>query len=430
MAVSSLVSFQETTNPRLAASPFSETSFVTALVETDKTKFLAASFFTGKPPAPEGAVSERVSPSAFHVLAADAGIKRGLEPIFRERDKRARKGASEEEDSEISTKEALVAFVRSQPLDMKPFVAKKRETKLQRTLIVLSPNAAFVVVKEALLGKGAQKIVYKLEGLFDPIVKAGYKVAHDRLKLINEIQILERLKGTKGLVQLFEKITYTNTRGTATDWVLLDYYPLGDLSRALKPGGVALTLEDKSSIARGLIEALKRVHDQKIIHADLKLANIFLGEDREAVIADFGVGLSESQRALVQKSRGTLVNYSPEYAAEVLKDPTKAKFGEITSYPLDIYALGVVLYQLYSGKSNPTWLKASRPVSNMREFIAEIANPELQAAKEAVIRREVPPFIQPLILAMISFDPKKRTWDKILPLCREAWPEAEGVVSV
>ncbi len=93
-------------------------------------------------------------------------------------------------------------------------------------------------------------------------------------------------------------------------------------------------------IALELARGLEAIHAAGIVHRDLKPANVLLGRDGAVKIADFGIALDGSARALTQTghSIGTPHYMSPEQL-----------YGERVDERSDLFALGVVLYEMCTG---------------------------------------------------------------------------------
>jgi len=108
-------------------------------------------------------------------------------------------------------------------------------------------------------------------------------------------------------------------------------------------GGASLELSGK--IGSEVASALAYLHKNKIVHRDVKPENILLEQDEEkkvlrAVLTDFGVA-GEYVKTVATSAKGTYIYMSPE----ALKG--------IVSPKSDIYALGICLWQLLSGKTSP-----------------------------------------------------------------------------
>jgi len=116
------------------------------------------------------------------------------------------------------------------------------------------------------------------------------------------------------------------------------------LAALLRTGG-PLPAARGLSIVRQLVHALKAAHDASIVHRDLKPDNIHVGRgDDEAdlvKIVDFGLAkvIGSSKLTRAGMVFGTPHYMSPEQAA-----------GEIVDHRADIYALGIVMYEMFTGK--------------------------------------------------------------------------------
>ena len=102
------------------------------------------------------------------------------------------------------------------------------------------------------------------------------------------------------------------------------------------------THEESVQLVARIAEALHYAHEQGFIHRDIKPQNILLDHDGSPKITDFGIALSETQ-PVAQRSRtaGTLAYMSPEQGQNQT---------EKIDARTDIYSLGVVLYELLTGR--------------------------------------------------------------------------------
>src|SRR5512139_3718298 len=127
-----------------------------------------------------------------------------------------------------------------------------------------------------------------------------------------------------------------------------------DLAQRLKRG--ALPLEEALAIARQIAEGLEAAHDKGIVHRDLKPANVKLGTDGHVKILDFGLakawegdpttGSSSDLSQSPTMSRGTAAGIILGTAAYM--SPEQA-LGKAVDKRADIWALGVVLYEMLAG---------------------------------------------------------------------------------
>ena len=119
----------------------------------------------------------------------------------------------------------------------------------------------------------------------------------------------------------------------------------GQSLAALLRNGGPLPAARGLAVVRQLVHALKAAHDASIVHRDLKPDNIHVGRgdgDADIVkIVDFGLAkvIGSSKLTAAGMVFGTPHYMSPEQAA-----------GEVVDHRADIYALGIVMYEMFTGK--------------------------------------------------------------------------------
>ncbi|MFO0826040.1 MAG: serine/threonine-protein kinase, partial [Gemmataceae bacterium] len=111
-----------------------------------------------------------------------------------------------------------------------------------------------------------------------------------------------------------------------------------DLASLLKRVG-RLSEEKAIDVARQLCASLAAVHDQGLLHRDLKPANVMLDGRGRVRLTDFGLAAAEASVSGVEVRFGTPSYQAPEQAA-----------GKEVTIRSDVYALGLILYELVTGK--------------------------------------------------------------------------------
>ncbi len=122
-------------------------------------------------------------------------------------------------------------------------------------------------------------------------------------------------------------------------YIAQEYVDGVDLRVAIGELG-ALPWRKAALVALELARGLEAIHARGTVHRDLKPANILLGRNGDVKIADFGVALGATQDGLTRP--GTTVGTPPYVAPEQL-------LGERVDARGDLFALGVVLYELLAG---------------------------------------------------------------------------------
>ncbi|MCE7946162.1 MAG: serine/threonine protein kinase [Chloroflexi bacterium CFX4] len=130
----------------------------------------------------------------------------------------------------------------------------------------------------------------------------------------------------------------------------------GNLSQIIR--GTETPLSDVQRYIEQIASALDYAHLRGIIHRDLKPANILLDEDGNTFLTDFGIARRLGETKLT--APGTVVG-SPTYMAP------EAWRGEDPSAETDVYSLGIILFQLLTGKAPFEETKTAR-LMNMHLF--------------------------------------------------------------
>jgi serine/threonine-protein kinase len=156
-----------------------------------------------------------------------------------------------------------------------------------------------------------------------------------------------------------------------------------------------------AAIGVAIAEALGHAHEQGIVHRDLKPDNVFLArraKGREIVkVLDFGLAKLASDSALGPSiTRDGTVFGTPEYMA-----PEQAE-GEKLDGRTDIYALGIILYQLVTGEVP---FKSSNFVALLTKQVAELPIPPRELRPDL----DIPPGLEQVILHCLE----KRRDDRI-----------------
>jgi uncharacterized protein YneF (UPF0154 family)/predicted Ser/Thr protein kinase len=191
----------------------------------------------------------------------------------------------------------------------------------------------------ALLGKGGMGEVYRADDL-----TLGQAVAMKFLpdEATSNEGLLERFRNE---VRTARKVSHPNVcrvydvgEVDGQTFFTMEYVDGEDLSSLLRRIG-RLPADKAVDIARQLCAGLAAAHAKGVLHRDLKPANIMLDGRGQAVIMDFGLaGVADDIRGPEVRS-GTPAYMSPEQLA-----------GTEVTMRSDIYALGLVLYEVFTGK--------------------------------------------------------------------------------
>ncbi|MBU3825428.1 MAG: serine/threonine protein kinase [Candidatus Oceanisphaera merdipullorum] len=202
---------------------------------------------------------------------------------------------------------------------------------------------------ERILGVGGMGVVYKAkdllrESLGDPAPWVALKTLNRDLRehqgadalLFGEFRLGSQLRHSNIVRHLHFEICPQHQHGFFT----LEWVTGLTLEERLRQAGImppALRLK----WARQLVAALLHCHEQGVIHADLKPANLLLDQHQDLLLFDFGIGrLKDGGDARFRLNRADLDAWSYRYGAPELFH------GALPSMTTDLFSLCCVLYQL------------------------------------------------------------------------------------
>ena len=114
-----------------------------------------------------------------------------------------------------------------------------------------------------------------------------------------------------------------------------------DLRRILRERG-PLPAEEGFAVAVAVAEGLQAIHDEGIIHRDLKTPNIMRGSRGVVKVMDFGIAKAAASDGIDMTRTGMIVG-TPEYMS-----PEQVR-GEKLGFESDVYALGIVIFEMFTG---------------------------------------------------------------------------------
>src|SRR5919206_3558282 len=187
------------------------------------------------------------------------------------------------------------------------------------------------------LGHGTSGVVYLA---WDTVLRRQVALKEIRAaapemeRVLVEARLLDRLR--------HPHIVHVNTAHVEDGVLLIDMElvrgrNLADLLR--DRNGEPLPATEAGRIALAVLEALAYAHERRIIHRDIKPANILIGDDGAIKLTDFGLAEALGSGS-VAGGGGTYPYMAPEDFAEE----------EASDYRSDIWAVGVVLYEMLAGR--------------------------------------------------------------------------------
>lgn len=198
------------------------------------------------------------------------------------------------------------------------------------------------------LGRGGMGIVYKAEDTkldrtvaIKVLPSAALASENDRARFYREAKAAAQLHHPHiaSVFEIDEAVPEGSTDDDLRPFIAMEYIEGETLDAKIKEG--PLKLEDAVRIGSEIASALEAAHKKDIVHRDIKSQNIMLTEEGAAKVLDFGLAQTAQSTKLTSmgSTLGTIAYMSPEQARS-----------EVVDLRTDIWSLGVVLYEMISGK--------------------------------------------------------------------------------
>lgn len=173
-------------------------------------------------------------------------------------------------------------------------------------------------------------------------------------------------------------------------FLVMDFIPGGTLKEAMSR---PIPWQTAAAILAPIARALDYVHQQQIVHRDVKPSNILLYEDFRPMLSDFGiVKLLEVKEEITSSAIGVGVG-TPEYMSP------EQGMGKDVDFRADIYSLGLVFYEMVTGQKPFT---ADTPMAAILRHITD------DLTLPTHIDRNIPKFVEDAMLRAVQKNPEDR----------------------
>ncbi|MGE5560954.1 MAG: Stk1 family PASTA domain-containing Ser/Thr kinase [Chloroflexota bacterium] len=172
-------------------------------------------------------------------------------------------------------------------------------------------------------------------------------------------------------------------------YIVMEYVPGETLKEKINREG-PLPVREAIAIATQICDALVCAHRNRIIHRDIKPHNILMAKDGHAKVSDFGIARAAASATLTHSGSivGSVHYFAPEQAR-----------GSVTDEKSDIYSLGIVLYEMLTGKVP---FQGESPISVALRHVQE----RIPSPRDAVAT--IPADVERVVMQAAERDPQKR----------------------
>ncbi|QHT61823.1 Stk1 family PASTA domain-containing Ser/Thr kinase [Paenibacillus lycopersici] len=229
------------------------------------------------------------------------------------------------------------------------------------------------------IGGGGMALVYKAH---DVLLNRFVAVKVLRQQFVHDEEFIRRFRRE---AQSAASLSHPNVvsiydvgQEEDTHYIVMEYVEGNNLNEIIKERA-PLQAEEAVRIAVQICDALEHAHHNQIIHRDIKPHNILIGKNGRVKVTDFGIARAVTSSTITQTSSmvGSVHYFSPEHAK-----------GSVTDEKSDLYSLGIVLYQMLTGKlpflgESPISVALKHLQENFEE--PRVLNPYIPQSVENVI---------------------------------------------
>jgi serine/threonine protein kinase len=245
---------------------------------------------------------------------------------------------------------------------------------------------------DGVLGFGGMGVVYRARDLKldQPIALKRIRpdrVSPERRETLRREIILARRVTHENVCRVYDLVEIDGE-----EFVSMEYLP-GRTLREIEESERVLPLGRGLKIAKGICGGLAAAHRIGVLHRDLKPENVIVGEDGKPRLMDFGIAVDAAASA---GRPGDIVPGTPQFLApELLR-------GEAPGLRTDVYAMGVLLYEMFTGRVPFDDDDTARLVQRV------ISEP---APRVETLRPDLPPELRDILDRAIAKDPEARFAD-------------------
>ena len=241
-----------------------------------------------------------------------------------------------------------------------------------------------------LIGVGGMADIYKAKDITEDrtvavkIMKNEFIGSEDFIRRFRNESKAIALLSHPNIVKIFD-VGFTEK----LQFIVMEYIDGITLTDYIAKHGV-LKWKDVVHFTMQILKALQHAHDRGIVHRDIKPQNVMLLEDGTIKVMDFGIARfnRETDKTMSEKAIGSVHYISPEQAK-----------GDVTDERSDIYSIGVMMYEMLTGK---------KPFDGESPVAIALMHMQSQAKKMSEINNSIPEGLEEITEKAMQKEPSKR----------------------
>jgi serine/threonine protein kinase len=237
------------------------------------------------------------------------------------------------------------------------------------------------------LGEGGMGVVYKAQDLnLDRFVALKFLPPHVAASINDKARFLQEAKAVASLAHPNICTIHSVEEEDGKAFIVMEYVE----GKTLKDMGANIPLKQALEIGTQVADGLAAAHEKGIVHRDIKPDNIMIRKDGRVQIMDFGLAKLRGVSRLTKE--GTTVGTAGYMSPEQVQ-------GQETDHRTDIFSLGVVLYEMFTGES---------PFKGIHETAITYEIVNVDPAPLSAIKPDIDPQLEGIVLDCLEKDTKER----------------------
>ena len=241
-----------------------------------------------------------------------------------------------------------------------------------------------------LIGVGGMADIYKARDITEDrivavkILKTEFAGSEDFMRRFRNESKAIALLSHPNIVKIYD-VGFTER----LQFIVMEYIDGINLSEYISKQGV-LKWKDVVHFTMQILKALQHAHDRGIVHRDIKPQNVMLLSDGTIKVMDFGIARfnRETDKTMSEKAIGSVHYISPEQAR-----------GEVTDERSDIYSIGIMMYEMLTGK---------KPFDGDSPVAIALMHMQANAKKMSDINKSIPEGLEEITGKAMQKEPSKR----------------------
>lgn len=240
-----------------------------------------------------------------------------------------------------------------------------------------------------LIGIGGMANVYRCYDTIDDR-EVAIKILKD--EYLNNLEFIRRFKNESKAIAVLSHPNIVKvfdvSFGDMIQYIVMEYIDGITLKEYIQQQGV-LTWKETVHLISQVLQALSHAHSKGVVHRDIKPQNMMLLSDGTIKVTDFGIArFSNNTRTMTEQAIGSVHYIAPEQAK-----------GDITDGRTDIYSLGVMMYEMLTGKL---------PYDGDNAVSVALMHLQLTPASPCELNSDIPEGLEEITLKAMQKQPSDR----------------------